>query len=69
MAREGAKVAVNYLPEEQPDADDVWNLLAKEGIKIVLLPGDLLDEDFCTELVAKAEKAFGGLYILVNNAG
>lgn len=69
MAREGAKVAINYLPEEQPDAEDVFNLLAKEGIKIVLLPGNLLDEEFCTKLVCKAEKALGGLDILVNNAG
>jgi NAD(P)-dependent dehydrogenase (short-subunit alcohol dehydrogenase family) len=69
MAREGAKVAINYLPEEQPDADDVYNLLAKEGIKIVLLPGNLLDEQFCGELVSKAEQALGGLDILVNNAG
>ena len=69
MAREGAKVAINYLPEEEPDAEDLAHFLAKEGIKIVRLPGNLLDEDFCAELVSKAEKALGGLDILVNNAG
>ena len=69
MAREGAKVAINYLPVEEPDASDVAKLLAKEGIKIVKLPGNLLDEKFCEELVKKAAKALGGLDILVCNAG
>jgi hypothetical protein len=69
MAREGAKVAINYLPAEEPDAEDVFEILAKDGIKLIRLPGNLLDEDFCVELVQKAERALGGLDILVNNAG
>lgn len=69
MAREGANVAINYLPEEEPDAQDVADLLAKEGIKIIRLPGNLLDEEFCNELVERAERALGGLDLLVNNAG
>ncbi|KAF2184881.1 oxidoreductase YhxD [Zopfia rhizophila CBS 207.26] len=69
MAREGAKVAINYLPDEEPDADDLASFLAKEGIQIIRLPGNLLDEEFCAKLVSKAEKALGGLDILVNNAG
>lgn len=69
MAREGAKIAINYLPYEEPDAVDLERFLAKEGIKIVRIPGDLLDEEFCEELDSKASKALGGLDILVNNAG
>lgn len=69
MAREGAKVAINYLPHEEPDAEDLASFLAKENIKIVRLPGNLLNEEFCTKLVSNAEKALGGLDILVNNAG
>jgi NAD(P)-dependent dehydrogenase (short-subunit alcohol dehydrogenase family) len=69
MAREGAKVAINYLPYEEPDAEDLARFLAIEGIQIVRIPGSLLDEEFCAELVSKAEKALGGLDILVNNAG
>ncbi|KAL1612783.1 hypothetical protein SLS60_001012 [Paraconiothyrium brasiliense] len=69
MAREGAKVAINYLPGEEPDAEDVANLLAKEGINITRIPGDLLNEEFCSELVLRAQRALGGLDILVNNAG
>lgn len=69
MAREGAKVALNYLPAEEPDAEDVANLLSKEGIEVVKIPGDLLDEEFCSNLVLQAAQALGGLDILVNNAG
>jgi len=69
MAREGAKVAINYLPAEELDAQDVANLLATEGIKITRIPGDLLDEEFCSNLVLRASQALGGLDILVNNAG
>ena len=67
-AREGAAVAINYYPTEEPDAQDVKKLLEGEGLKIVLLPGDLTDEKFCTKLIADATKALGGLDILVNNA-
>ncbi|KAJ8116566.1 hypothetical protein OPT61_g2039 [Boeremia exigua] len=69
MAREGAKVAINYLPGEELDAEDLANLLAKEGINIIRLPGNLLEEAFCERLIKDAEKALGGLDILVNNAG
>ncbi|KAF1974108.1 short chain dehydrogenase/ reductase [Bimuria novae-zelandiae CBS 107.79] len=69
MAREGANVAINYLPVEELDAQDVADLLAKEGIKITRIPGDLLDEEFCSNLVLRAERALGGIDILVNNAG
>lgn len=69
MAREGAKVAINYLPGEALDAEDLAKFLAQEGIEIVRLPGNLLDEAFCEKLIKDAEKALGGLDILVNNAG
>lgn len=68
FAREGAAVAINYHPTEEPDARDVKALLEREGAKIVLLPGDLTSESFCRKLVGDAAKALGGLDILVNNA-
>src|SRR3984957_10558362 len=46
-AREGADVAINYLPTEEPDAREVIDLIRKEGRKGLALPGDLRDEDFC----------------------
>jgi NAD(P)-dependent dehydrogenase (short-subunit alcohol dehydrogenase family) len=68
-AREGADVAINYLPDEEPDAKEVIALIEEEGRKGVALPGDLRDAAFCEKLVDDAAKALGGLDILVNNAG
>lgn len=67
-AREGADVAINYLPAEQEDADEVIALIRAEGCKGIALPGDIRDEDFCKKLVADAARELGGLDILVNNA-
>jgi NAD(P)-dependent dehydrogenase (short-subunit alcohol dehydrogenase family) len=67
-AREGADVAINYLPDEEPDAKEVIALIEEEGRKGVALPGDLRDAAF-EKLVDDAAKALGGLDILVNNAG
>jgi len=68
-AREGADVAINYYPTEEPDAREVIELIKKAGRKAVALPGDLRDEQFCTKLVADAVEQLGGLDILVSNAG
>ncbi|RZJ75797.1 MAG: SDR family oxidoreductase [Flavobacterium sp.] len=67
-AREGADVAINYLPAEEEDAKEVIALIKAEGRKGVAIPGDLRDEAFCKRLVEEAVKALGGLDILVNNA-
>lgn len=68
FAREGADVAINYLPPEEPDARDVAHYIAEAGRKAVTLPGDIRDEAFCKKLVADAAQQLGGLDILVNNA-
>lgn len=67
-AREGADVAINYLPAEEQDAREVIALIQAEGRNGIAIPGDLRDESFCQRLVAEAVKALGGLDILVNNA-
>jgi NAD(P)-dependent dehydrogenase (short-subunit alcohol dehydrogenase family) len=67
-AREGADVAINYLPAEEPDAQEVIALIQKEGRKGLAIPGDLKDEAFCQQLVAQAVQGLGGLDIVVNNA-
>lgn len=69
FAREGADVALNYLPEEEQDAREVVALIEAAGRKAVALPGDITDEAFSRELVTRAVKELGGLDILVNNAG
>lgn len=68
FAREGADVAINYLPDEQPDADEVLALIKAAGRTGAGIPGDLRSETFCTELVASAIDQLGGLDILVLNA-
>jgi NAD(P)-dependent dehydrogenase (short-subunit alcohol dehydrogenase family) len=67
-AREGADVAINYLPAEQPDADEVVALIEQAGRKAAPIPGDLRDEAFCQRLVQEAVQKLGGLDIVVNNA-
>lgn len=68
-AREGADVAINYLPEEQSDAEEVAKLIEEAGRKAVLIPGDLRDENFCKEMIEKANQELGGLDILALVAG
>lgn len=68
-AREGADVAINYLPEEESDAKEVIGLIQKAGRKAVAIPGYLRNESFCKKLVDEAVNQLGGLDILVNNAG
>ena len=69
FAREGADVAICYLPAEQKDAEEVATYIREAGRKAVLLPGDVSHERFCQRLVADALEQLGGLDILVNNAG
>lgn len=68
-AREGADIAINYLPDEEEDAREVVALVKKAGRNIAAIPGDIRDESFCQQLVDQAAEALGGLDILVNNAG
>lgn len=69
FAREGADVAINYMPVEEADAQEVIALVKAEGRQAFALPGDLKNERFCTELVKTAEKVLGGLDILALVAG
>jgi len=69
FAREGADVAINYLPDEEPDAREVIDLIKKEGRVGLAIPGDLREEAFCQRLVAEAVRGLGGLDIVVSNAG
>jgi NAD(P)-dependent dehydrogenase (short-subunit alcohol dehydrogenase family) len=68
FAREGADVAINYLPQEEPDAQEVVQLISAEGRKAAPIAGDIRDEAFCRHLVSEAAERLGGLDILVSNA-
>src|SRR5947209_9121775 len=68
FAREGADVAIVYLPVEQPDADETRIAVEKEGRRCLLVPGDVTQSQFCRDAVERTVKEFGKLDILVNNA-
>lgn len=68
-AREGADVVINYLPEEESDAQEVVSVITSTtSARIVAISGDLRDESFCIDLVNRAAEQLGGLDILVSNA-
>ena len=69
FAREGADVAINYLPSEEKDAQETIKLIEAAGRKAVAIPGDLKDEQFNYKLVAEAHEKLGGLDVLALVAG
>ena len=68
FAREGADVAIVYLPEEQSDAEETREAVEREGRHALLIPGDVRESAFCREAVKHTFEEFGKLDILVNNA-
>ncbi len=68
FAREGADVAINYHPDEEPDARQVIELIQAEGRTGIAMPGDLRDQAFCQQLVESVTESLGGLDLLVSNA-
>jgi NAD(P)-dependent dehydrogenase (short-subunit alcohol dehydrogenase family) len=67
-AREGADVAIVYLPEEQQDADETRSAIEEEGRRCLCIPGDLRDPNFCRDAVEHTVHELGRLDILVSNA-
>ncbi len=67
-AREGADVAIVYLPDEQDDADETRDAVQREGRRCLLVPGDVSDAAFCRRAVEQTVRELGRLDILVNNA-
>ena len=67
-AREGADVAISYLPDEQADAEDTAAVIREAGRTALLLPGDIREEKHCIAIVDETVAALGGLDILVLNA-
>jgi NAD(P)-dependent dehydrogenase (short-subunit alcohol dehydrogenase family) len=68
FAREGAHVAISFLPEEQEDADETRRWVEQAGRTCLLLPGDLSDDAQCARVVKETVNRFRRLDILVNNA-
>jgi NAD(P)-dependent dehydrogenase (short-subunit alcohol dehydrogenase family) len=68
FAREGANVAITYLPQEQPDADETRAAIEAAGVKCLAIPGDLTDPEFCDDIVEQVVAKLGQFDILVANA-
>jgi NAD(P)-dependent dehydrogenase (short-subunit alcohol dehydrogenase family) len=68
FAREGADVALVYMPEEEEDAQDTARVVADAGRRALTLPGDLREEQFCADIVERTVAELGGLDVLVLNA-
>ncbi|HEY4224578.1 MAG TPA: SDR family oxidoreductase [Pseudolysinimonas sp.] len=69
FAREGADVAISYLPEEEADAADTADWIDEAGRRSLRLPGDVRTETQCSDLIDQVVDEFGGLDVLVLNAG
>lgn len=69
FGREGADVVLNYLPEEQTDAEDTAKYAGDSGSRVELVPGDLSDENFCASLVAQTVEKLGGIDLLIMIGG
>lgn len=67
-AKEGADIAITFLPEERKDAEETQAAVEKEGRKCILIEGDLTDTEFCSRVVERTVEELGGLDILVSNA-
>ena len=68
FAREGADVAISYLPEEETDAQETRRWIEDAGRRALLLPGDITQQQVCTGLIDRVHAELGRLDILVNNA-
>jgi NAD(P)-dependent dehydrogenase (short-subunit alcohol dehydrogenase family) len=68
FAREGADIAITFLPEEQIDAEETKRQVEKEGRRCLIISGDVTEPEFCQNTVERVVQEFGKLNILVNNA-
>jgi NAD(P)-dependent dehydrogenase (short-subunit alcohol dehydrogenase family) len=68
FAREGADVAIMFLPQEERDANETRDAIRAEGRRALLIPGDVTDREYCAEAVERTFNELGSLDILVNNA-
>lgn len=67
LAREGADIVVNDL-DEAP-AQETVRLVEKSGSRAVACVGDVTAADFGDRIIDQAVREFGGVHIVVNNAG
>ncbi|WP_306619751.1 SDR family oxidoreductase [Chryseobacterium ginsenosidimutans] len=68
FAREGANISFIHY-KDYKDAEKAKNEISELGRKVISFGGDVNDTEFCEEVVAKTVAEFGGIDILINNAG
>ena len=68
LATHGASVAINYYTSKEP-AEELAAELKKKGCEVIVVQAGVAHPDECTRLIEETVKAFGGLDVLVNNAG
>jgi len=68
FAREGADIALHFLPGEEKDANEVADYIKKAGRKVSLLSYDLREDDSPQKIIKQAVEELGGLDTLVLNA-
>jgi NAD(P)-dependent dehydrogenase (short-subunit alcohol dehydrogenase family) len=68
FAREGADVAIAYLPEEEEDARETLRVVEEAKRRALGLPGDIRDPGHCKALATRVARELGGIDVLVNNA-
>jgi NAD(P)-dependent dehydrogenase (short-subunit alcohol dehydrogenase family) len=68
FAREGADVAISYLPEEEQDAQETRRWIEDAGRRAMTISGDISEEEHCVAMVDRVRRDFGRLDVLVNNA-
>jgi len=67
-AREGADIALSFLPAEKADAAQTKRVIEAEGRRCLLLPGDVRRREYCERAIAQTVREFGRIDILVSNA-
>lgn len=68
FAMEGCDSTINYLQEEESDAQETKKMVEKYGRKCYLFPADIRTQENCKKLIDTALKEMGGINFLINNA-
>lgn len=68
FAREGADIAIVYLPAEESDAAETHRAVTATGRRCVRIAGDVTDPTFAGRAVAETLRELGRIDVLVNNA-
>ena len=68
LAHEGYAVCINYI-ERRDKAEELVSQLRSEGCEAIAVQADVADRSAVNAMVKKTEETFGGITLLVNNAG